>query len=408
MKKIILIFALPPALLFAQTTGDSLTSELSKLTGDSAIIGFAVAILNQDSIIYANGFGFSDVENQIPYTINTVQPIASISKTLIGISLMKAREMNMLDLDDNINLYLPFEIINPYYPDSVITIRHLANHRSSLRDTKHYEKSYVFDSPIPMLQKDWPFFPLKNMYYKFIVRRTIREYNSNEEIPLTDFLRNIYVPGEKWYSKKSFGKYPPGAQYSYSNNGAAIASLIIEKVSGMKYTEFVERYILKPLGMQYSGWDQKNYTAHEKTKLYPYSFYVAIPEYKLITIADGGFITNVIDFSKYLSAVIRGYNGENNIINSSSYNKMVKENTIHDQGIFWCIKELDNDNYIGHTGGDPGVNTIALFDKQTNMGYICFSNTNTYSGEELDKAFQYLVKYSKRLINSNSGTSPNE
>jgi len=385
-----------PYLLHSQSAKDSLTYKLSTLAGDSALIGFAVAILNQDSIIYANGFGFSDLKNQIPYTTNTVQPIASISKTLIGISLMKAQEMNMLDLDDNINKYLPFNIVNPRYPDSVITIRYLANHTSSLRDTKHYEKSYVFDTRIPQLHKNFPVFPLKKGLWRFMVKRIVKGYNKNEEMPLTEFLRNIYLPGGEWYSKKSFCKDPPGDVYSYSNNGAAIASLIIEQASGMKYPDFVNTFILKPLGMTHSGWDLKDFDTKEKSKFYP--FYMEIPEYKLITIADGGFITNVIDFSKYLAAIIKGYNGEDNIITSESYNKMLKENTTHDQGIFWCVKELNNENYIGHTGGDPGVNTIAVFDKQNNLGYICFSNTNTTTAEELDKALQNMIYYSKNQI----------
>lgn len=397
MKRILLLIVLFPSLLYSQSAKDSLTYELSKLAGDSAIVGFAVAILNRDSILYANGFGFSDLKNQIPYTINTVQPIASISKTLIGISLLKAHELKMLELDDNINKYLPFEIVNPHYPESEITIRHLANHTSSLRDTKHYEKSYVFDTPIPKLHKNFSIFPPKEGLWRLIVKRIVKGYNKNEEMPLTDFIRNIYIPEGEWYSKrKSFGDEPPGDASAYSNNGAAIASLIIEQVSGMKYTDFVEAYILTPLGMKHSGWDLKDFDTKEKSKLYP--FFMEIPEYKLITIADGGFITNIVDFSKYLSVIIRGYNGEDNIISSESYNMMLKEDITHNQGVFWNVHELNDENYIGHTGGDPGVNTIAIFDKRNNLGYICFSNTNTPLAEELDEALQSMIEYSGRFI----------
>jgi len=385
------LIVLFPSLLFSQSPEDSLTFELSKLTGDSAIVGFAVAILNQDSILYAKGFGLSDNENHTPYTIKTVQPIASISKTLIGLSLLKAQELKMLNLNDDINSYLPFKIVNPHHPDSIITIKHLANHSSSLRDTKHYEKSYIFSTTIPKLQKNFPI-GLKRL----IVSRIVKGYNKNKEMPQLEFLRNLYVPKGKWYSKKNFLKTPPGHDYSYCNNGAAIASIIIEQVSGMKYTDFVKLYILTPLRIKNSGWELRAYDKKDKSKLY--FFGMEIPEYKLITLADGGFITCIEDFSKYMMAVIRGYNGEDNIINSASYNIMLKENLKNDQGIFWCVKELDNDNYIGHTGGDPGINTIAIFDIRTNLGYICFSNTNTSSGEEIDNALTVLIKYSTRLV----------
>ncbi len=61
-----------------------------------------------------NGFGYSDVAEQTPYTIQTQQYIASISKTVIGVALMKAQEMNLLDIDEPINQYLPLEVKNPH------------------------------------------------------------------------------------------------------------------------------------------------------------------------------------------------------------------------------------------------------------------------------------------------------
>ncbi len=382
----------PAALSCSEVSArDSLTIELSMLAGDSALIGYAAAIISADTILYAHGFGYAHAKDKIPYTTKTVQPIASISKTLIGISLMKAEELGLFHLDDNINAYLPFTITNPHQPDSKITIKTLANHTSGLRDTRHYENSYVFDTTIPRLHKNFPV-----GFTRLMVKRMVKGYNENEEMPLSDFLMHIYVPGGQWYSKKSFGKAPPGEVYAYSNNGAAIASLIIERASGLPYTEFVERYILVPLEMNQSGWDLKDFSAVEKSRLYP--FYMEIPDYKLITLADGGFITNVEDFSKYLASVIRGYNGENNIISAGSYDRMLKDDICFGEGVFWNVGEIIDDHFIGHTGGDPGVQTIAIFDKRSNLGYICFSNTNTPSAEEVDQAVQLMIRYSPRIM----------
>ncbi len=390
MKRILIFLLVCPVFLFSQSAKDSLTHELSKLAGEKAIIGFAVAIVNQEGVLYEKGFGYSDLKNPIPYSTTSVQPIASISKTLIGVSLLKAQELNLLDLDDDINQYLPFKIVNPRFPESKITIRNIANHSSSLRDTRHYEKSYVFKTKIPKIHKSFPF-GLKRL----VVKRMVKGYNKNADMPLTEFLENIYLPKGKWYSQKSFGKSPPGEEYAYSNNGAAIASLIIQQVSGMEFTEFVKKYILNPLEMKNSGWDLDEFDKNVKSQLYP--FHLEIPEYKLITIADGGFITCIHDFSKYLSAVIRGYNGEDNLITANSYNQMLQQNIYNDNGVFWHVKELDNENFIGHTGGDPGISTIAFFDKRNNLGFICFSNTNTESGEEVYSAIKSLQKFAPRL-----------
>ena len=89
--------------LQSQQQTDSITKELNRIQENSNLVGFAVAIVNKDSIVYSKGFGYSNKEQQIPYTTKTVQPIASISKTLLGMALMKAHEMEILDLDDKIN-----------------------------------------------------------------------------------------------------------------------------------------------------------------------------------------------------------------------------------------------------------------------------------------------------------------
>ncbi len=389
MRHIFLLITLFPLLAYSQTNQETLTKELSELAGENAIIGYAVAIVNQDSILYANSFGYADFANKIPYTVKTVQPIASISKTLIGLSLMKAQELGVLDLNDNINQYLPFDIINPRFPNDEIKIRHLANHTSGLKDTRHYEKSYIFNEPIPKIYKNFPFGVMR-----LKAKTMIKRYNRNQKISLSDFICNIYVSGGKWYSRKNFGKMPPGGEYIYCNNGAAIASMIIEKVSGMAYPDFVKTYIMIPLGMKYSGWDMNNFDMWEKSKLYLMG--MKIPDYNLITLADGGFVTNVLDFSKYISAVLRGYNGEDNIISSESYDQMLKEYVSYGQGIFWSIDEFENENYIGHTGGDPGIQTKAIIDIKNNLGYVCFSNSNT-STPELDKALKAMIVYSQKL-----------
>lgn len=108
---------------------EALTDQLDSIQQNGKIPGFAVSIANADGTIYAKGFGYADVKSETPYTEHTIQPIASVSKTLIGIALMKAREMGKLKLDDPILQYLPFKVSNPNHPEQVITIRHLAVHQ---------------------------------------------------------------------------------------------------------------------------------------------------------------------------------------------------------------------------------------------------------------------------------------
>lgn len=119
---------------------DTLPALIEKIYNRDFINGFAVAIVDENSILYSQGFGFADAKNKIRYTKNTIQPIASISKTFIGIALLKAQEMGKLNLEDPINKYLPFSVINPHHPDAAIRIRNLATHTSGIKDPSELEK----------------------------------------------------------------------------------------------------------------------------------------------------------------------------------------------------------------------------------------------------------------------------
>ena len=120
---------------------DSLTAELESIRSQGHFNGFGVAIVDRKGVRYQHGFGFADVQARKAYGIHTVQSVASVSKTLVGLALLKAQEQGLLTLDDPVNKYLPFPVVNPAFPDVPITLRHLATHTSSIRDNDFYLRS---------------------------------------------------------------------------------------------------------------------------------------------------------------------------------------------------------------------------------------------------------------------------
>jgi len=122
-------------LTFSQT--EKLDSLFTAMVSSERIAGCGIAIFDKDEVHYMKAFGFANIESQKPYTTATIQNIASVSKTLAGVSLMKAQELGLLDLDDEISKHLPFELKNPHYPTEKITLRHLANHKRLLPITTH-------------------------------------------------------------------------------------------------------------------------------------------------------------------------------------------------------------------------------------------------------------------------------
>lgn len=391
MKRIVILVLILVAKtsVRAQNINDSITNELTKLSRDSSLTGFGVAIVNKDSILYAKGFGYSDKENKTLYTINTTQPIASISKTFLGVALMKAKEMGKLNLNDNINDYLPFKIYNPNFPTEKITIKQLANHTSSIIDSDSYERSYVFENKIP-----WSY-NKENETLKRKIKASVDLYNSNVMMSLGDFIKKQYVEDHIWYNKEqNFSKNHPGSAYKYSNMGANIAAYIIEQAAGQNYAEFVKEHILLPLKMNNTGWRGKNYVPKNTSTLYWYGY--PIPYYDLVTYPDGNIMTNVVDYISFIRTVIQGYEGESNILTGDSYREMLKEPISPEfrKGIFWSV----DSEKIGHSGSELGLLSHAYFLKDNGIAIIVFVNTSdTENGMiEVRDIYRTLLKYAKK------------
>ena len=84
--------------------------------------GIGISIIVKGDVLLSDGYGYADIENQIPFTDSTIMNIASISKTFIGVSMMHAVEKGLLNLDDDVNKYLSFKIVNPHRPDKKIMV----------------------------------------------------------------------------------------------------------------------------------------------------------------------------------------------------------------------------------------------------------------------------------------------
>ena len=378
---------------------DSLTLEIKNLN-KNYFNGIGVAIVDSTGVLYEDGIGFADVKSKKPYTVNTIQPIASVSKTFIGISLLIAQEKGLLNLDDPINKYLPFEIQNPNFPNESITIRQLATHTSSIVDTENYmDRSYVLKDKKDSLQTK-----IKNIPQSF--------NPSEAKIPLSEFLKNYLSKEGKWYNKNAFSKNKPGQLFEYTNVGASLAAYIIEIASKQSYSDFTTQYILKPLEMKNSGWNYSDVNFDNVSTLYSDTKSI-IPYYSLITYPDGGFITSIADLGKYLSELIKGYSGNGTLLSQKSYKVLFKKqlkaenfeernttnpyNDEYNTGIFIGFSAMDN---IGHTGGDPGVSSLMFFNAKDKIGRILLVNTDIQNQEGVNAyygIFNKLGAYSTKL-----------
>lgn len=382
---------------------DSLTTEIMDLSKNKIFNGFAVSIVNEKGTLYQKGFGFSDIAQNKKYTDSTIQNIGSISKTFVGIALLKAQELGKLKLDDPINKYLPFKVVNPNFPDTEITIRHLTTHTSSIIDNEFY------------LTKNYYLKEHQNLDGVSLVFDEMQMFNPADSIvSMQTFLKNTLVKKGKWNTNETYSKNKPGEIYEYSNTGTTLAAFVLEKATGESFDAFTQKYILEPLKMDASGWHFRDINFKNYSKLYADPKTV-LPFYSMITYPDGNFITSVHDLSLYLTELIKGYNGNGTILNKESYkefylpqlkahnfterNERNPYNESYNVGIFMGF---DYSGYIGHTGGDPGIASMLFFDPKNNIGRILIVNTS-FSGKEGSKTFfgiwDLLEKYQSKLTN---------
>lgn len=354
--------------------------QLTSLFDSLKVPGVAVLVFTKDKVLYKKEIGYANLEKKIPYTLDTVTNIASISKTFIGGSLTKAQEDGLLSLDEDINDILPFKVVNPYFPNGKITLKNLASHTSGIEDD---ETKYIYS---------YSAYGAKNMTLK-------------------DFLYSYLNPEGKWYSRDNFSNNKPGTSFSYSNIGSALAGYCIEARSKMTYADYVRKNIFEKLSMNNSGWNRSefklanialnysklridftNHTESMGATLEP------MPAYELITYPDGGVMTTVNDLSKYLQDIMKR---QDTFITAKSIDLMLQKQfndtnvppeckeTDENIGLFWSYS---GEKVWGHTGSDPGVDT-SMYVNSNNVGLIAFINTDDSSldGEKYEEIVNLLM-----------------
>ncbi|MEJ8800833.1 serine hydrolase domain-containing protein [Pontibacter sp. H249] len=382
MKQLLLISVLLLTALkvIGQNHSASLTKNLAKLNEKKVLPGFAVSVVNSDSIIYSHSFGLSNISSRKPFTDKTILNIGSVSKTFVGVALMKAVEQGHLNLDSNINDFLPFEVRNPYYPNRPIKVIHLVTHTSGIIDREEvYKQTYTQD-----LDAD---------EYKAFLKEYLSKEGSN-------------------YSEKNFTKHEPGEWQDYSNIASALVACVIEGATKVPFSEYTKKNILEPLNLNSTGWFFRDIVKESHATLYD-AIQQPIPFYSLLTYPDGGLKSNLKDLSSYLQEIIKGYAGKGELFNESSYRMLLEpkfENNFKPKninpkepniGVFWVHKR---NGEIGHSGGDPGITTFVFFNPNTATGRIFMTNTLLEEEDQVvmfSKVWQLLRTFEEKSTTKN-------
>tara|TARA_R110002111_G_scaffold257773_1_gene326329 strand:- start:1008 stop:2249 length:1242 start_codon:yes stop_codon:yes gene_type:complete len=373
-----------------------LTKKLEQAYKTDSIKGFSVAIVDENGLVYKNGFGFSDLDTTKIYSSKTIQPIASISKTLIGISLIKAEELGLLSFKDPINKFLPFKVANPQFPNDEILIEHLAYHTSSIIDLEDIYFNQYFFKKMPIEDNDF------ETYYS-IFRKP------EEKQSLENYLKEAFLENEI-YEKLPFSDKKPGNEREYSNIGSDLCALIIEKASKMDFKDFTKKHILSPLMMNSSSWSLSDTNSEIQSRLFV-SIDMMLTPYTTNSYPSGWFVTSSEDLGLFLTELIKGYNGNGSLLTNAGFKKFYKKQTYNEKSYGCFIEYTDDwmrvsDTIVGHNGSEFGVFSGMYFNPKRNTGKIIISNTDTDffdKGQiwgEITTVWKSLIEYEIEL---NSG-----
>lgn len=229
--------------------------DLFKQWDQSDTPGAALGVIKNGKLVYANGYGVADLEHDVEITPSSVFYIGSVSKQFVTFSILLLEEQGKINLDDNIQKYLPDF---PEY-SSPLTIRHFIHHTSGVRD------------------------------YLSLIALKGRSYLDNIEVD------EVY---ELIKSQKELN-FKPGEKYMYSNSCYFMLALIVEKASGQSMKAFADEHIFKPLGMSSTLFHDDN-TDIIKHRVFSYEtkegdagFRNLISRFDLV--GSGGVYTNIED-----------------------------------------------------------------------------------------------------------------
>lgn len=345
--------------LRAAAAGDAeLDAFIVQQMQEGGIAGLGAAIVVDHQVVWMQGYGQADRARGIAFTPDTTMSVASITKTVTGVAMLRAVQAGQLDLDADIDAYLPFPVRNPAFPDVPITLRQLATHTSGIADRPEvYERAYHYGDDAPE--------------------------------SLGDFLAAYFAPGGANAPKDDFVVSRPGTHREYSNIGAALAGYIVERATGERLDALTQRDIFAPLGMTRTRWsidgidpgtDAIQYVAQN-------GITIPIPPYRLATYPDGGLRTSVHDLARLLAALLHG--GEldgSRVLDEATVAEMqrfqyaggaIPDNVDPEQknsGLFWQTKF--GGKMMGHGGNDPGVQAEMLASLDRRIGVVVLSNTS--------------------------------
>lgn len=329
--------------------------------------GVAACAVRDGEVIWNGNYGYANIAQNIELDDSSIFMLGSISKTITGIAFLQLYETGLIGLDDDVNIYLPFQFTHPLFPQTIITPRMLMSHVSGIRD-------------------NWDV--LNPLHYP----------GGDSPISLSDFIEGYLVPDGIYYDTENFNTSEPCTVYDYSNVGSALIAYLVEVLSGISFEQYCQENIFVPLGMDDTSWFLANLNFSQVAM--PYTFnngnYYPFGHYGQPMYPCGFLRTSALHLAQILLVQMELGTVNNNIILQSNTVELMQ--TLHypaiapEYGFF--LQYLDG--FWGHMGGGPGVCTSMLFNPIDDIGVIVLLNIENFYAINL--LLEELYEFAEQFV----------
>ena len=330
--------------------GQNLKQKIKDIADQYEAVGVAYVVVKNGKIVEKDALGYSSLEQKTPLNVDeNIFRIASISKSFTSTALMQLVEKKKISLDDDFGKLVGFDVRNPNFPNTKITLRMVLSHTSSINDVNGY---FELDVINPNKNPDW---------------------------------------------KKSYSNYEPGSQYAYCNLNFNMAGAVLERLTNVRFDNYIRQQILNPLGL-YGGYcidslDNKKfaslYSYDTKNKSFvwePLAYNPRSNDVKNHVLGvttpifspTGGMKISAVDLAKYMVMHMNyGKSGKVKIL-GKKYSKMMQTKISDKEGYGLALLETDKlikgEHMIGHTGSAYGLYSSMFFNPKEKFGIVVITN----------------------------------
>lgn len=320
-----------------------------------------ISIVQNNKVLYERTNGFADLSNEIPNTAETKFASASAGKVFIAVGILQLIERRKIKLDDTLGMLLDIEL---HDIDKDVTVKQLLNHTSGVPD-------YFDESIMDEYEELWIDYP----NYKI-------RHNS-DLLPL--FIKKPMM-------------YPKGEKFQYNNSGYVLLAMIIEKVTGMCFDQYLKKNVFDVCGMKLTGY-------YELDKLPPkcannYIYCADTDDYRTNifsvdvkgTGAGGAFITvkDIINFwTNLLGGKLISKALVSEMIRKQSGDGMDAEDGYYGYGM-WIIDNPHGIDFAYFQGCDPGVSFLSEYNPNNEIISVLVSNYGDNVWREMRKIREVL------------------